>query len=557
MLPARLPFTESLSVIRVAAVLALLLASAAQAAAPPRPPKLVVVLSLDQFSYDLYSRYRPTFTGGLARLASGESFVGYQSHAATETCPGHSTLLTGDHPARTGIAANNWFDRKTGSNIYCVTAIGTSDPLARTSAHLLVDTLGDWMRAKDPRSRVVSVSGKDRAAIMMAGHHPSAVFWWNDGLGFGTSRLAGPLDPVAVKTAQAFDQEVFAKWSVQAPALWPTTLPERCRALEVPQTFGKLALSGAVPPETAKGFPKGADLIADDAFNAELRASPSFDVLTLQFAERLLRAKKLGQGPAPDLLAVSLSVTDYLGHRFGNGGAEMCAQMTSVDAALAGFFADLDMIGVPYLVVLTADHGSIDAAERFGPPARRIDVLALLGQLSGYLRKTFGLEYDPLLGDDPHQIILGLAPADERRRAEILARAQAWLKERPEVAGVYTAAEVKAAVPAPGEAAADLTIPQRFHESYVEGESGDLSVNYLEDATLGVPLSPGSVVEGHGSPWDYDRRVPILFWWPGAPDEVPPTPIETVDIAPTLASILSVSPPATDGKCVDLGQGCR
>ena len=94
------------------------------------PPKLVVVISVDQFSFDLYRTYAPTFTGGLKRLSAGHVFTGYQSHAATETCPGHSTLLTGDHPNKTGIVANNWYDRQTGSNLYCVSQTGTSDERA-------------------------------------------------------------------------------------------------------------------------------------------------------------------------------------------------------------------------------------------------------------------------------------------------------------------------------------------------------------------------------------------------------------------------------------------
>src|ERR1700742_3446229 len=105
----------------------------------PAPPKLVVTIVVDQFSSELYHRYQGHFTGGLARLGSGVAYpVGYQSHAATETCPGHSTVLTGDHPSRTGIVANNGFDRKSGSSLYCVAVTGTGDPLARGPQNLRV-----------------------------------------------------------------------------------------------------------------------------------------------------------------------------------------------------------------------------------------------------------------------------------------------------------------------------------------------------------------------------------------------------------------------------------
>src|SRR3954469_3468215 len=99
-------------------------AGSAAAAAPPQP-KLVVAIAIDQFSAELFQRYRPSFTGGLKRLGDGVAFTGYQSHAATETCPGHSTILTGRHPAATGIVANTWFDAKSGSSVYCVAVRGT------------------------------------------------------------------------------------------------------------------------------------------------------------------------------------------------------------------------------------------------------------------------------------------------------------------------------------------------------------------------------------------------------------------------------------------------
>src|SRR5689334_21340821 len=122
--------------------------AAVQAAPPPKDPKLVVAIAVDQYAWSLFQRYRPTYTGGLRRLADGRVYLGYQSHASTETCPGHSTLLTGDHPSRTGIVANTWYDRDSGSSVYCVSVDGVADPLAKGAGNLKVDTLGDWLRAR-------------------------------------------------------------------------------------------------------------------------------------------------------------------------------------------------------------------------------------------------------------------------------------------------------------------------------------------------------------------------------------------------------------------------
>ena len=158
--------------------------SAAQA---PTPPKLLVVISVDQFSADLFDEYRPQYQYGLARLASGAAFHnGYQSHAATETCPGHSTILTGDHPYRTGIIANSWLDQSVSrpdKMVYCAedeTVPGSSLANYTVSPrHLLVPTLGELMKRVRPGSRSVAVSGKDRAAVMMTGHVVDQRWYWN------------------------------------------------------------------------------------------------------------------------------------------------------------------------------------------------------------------------------------------------------------------------------------------------------------------------------------------------------------------------------------------
>ena len=489
-------------------------APSAQAAMETRP-KLIVAISVDQFSYELFQRYRPTFTGGLKRLSDGRAFMGYQSHAATETCPGHSTILTGAHPARTGIVANSWYDRKTGASVYCVSVPGVADSGASGSALLRVDALGDWTKSQKPGSQSFAVSGKDRAAIMMAGHHPDGVYWWNDGAGFATSRYAGPMTPAVLEPATAFNSETLQSWRSTPPQVWPAEISARCKALEKPYTFGQRASSGALPPELLKAAENSRKFLTGSAFANALHVSPLYDSLALAFAARLIDVHRLGQGKGADVLAVSLSATDYIGHLYGSGGAEMCVQMAALDQALGAFLERLDKIGAPYAVVLTADHGGVDAPERLGPPARRIDIAALVTELNSYLRSQFSLTTDPVVGDDPRQIILNLAAAAEAQRPAVRDKAMAWLKARPEVAAAYSAAEIVHSAPPAGKAVADLTLAERFYESYDPERSGDILVAYAERSTLGIPRTSDDSVAGHGSPWDYDRRVPILFWWPG------------------------------------------
>ncbi len=541
-----------MKILRVLTIMVAMLFGSGRVPAAPPAPKLVVAIAVDQFAADLFQRYRPTFTAGLKRLSDGIVFTGYQSHAATETCPGHSTILTGRHPSATGIVANTWFDVRSGSSIYCVGVRGTADPQAFGPQNLRVPTLGEWLKAVQPQARVISISGKDRAAIMLAGHNPDAVYWWVDGVGFTTSSHAGPATPAVTGPATAFDQALFARWKATPPALWPSDVPAACRPLEQAHTFGKLALSGKVPPDASLTVESG-DFLHRTDFHDQLRGSPLFDPMTIDFVDQTIDRLQLGRGPATDLLAVSLSTTDNVGHRYGNGGAEMCVQMAALDRAIGTLLDHLDRLGVPYVVALTADHGGSDAAERAQATektAQRIDPAALVKRLNDALRAELALGFEPIVGDDPQQLSINVGP-DEALREKVRAAAVAWLKRQPEVAAVFTADQVAAAVPPKGKPADQLTLAERFHESYDPERSGDIQVALAEHASIGMPRAPGDAVAGHGSPWDYDRRVPILFWWPGVKPADRREPIETVDIAPTLAAIAQVPAPEVDGRCLD------
>ena len=323
---------------------------AAQPVASVNAPRLIVAIAVDQFSADLFAEYRSRFTGGLKRLADGAVFPsGYQSHAATETCPGHSTILTGDRPARTGIIANNWLDQGTARSdkrIYCAedeTVEGSNaENYTVSPVHLRVPTLGDRMKAANPASRSVSVSGKDRAAVMMGGHNADETWWWNS-RGFISYKGKPVPVPVAAVNARLED---FLSHPMPAP-----TLPAGCAGKVSAIQVGGHSVGGARTPLEAgdgRGF----------------RTLVAFDEATLEIAGGLAEEMKLGQGGAPDILAVSLSATDYVGHTFGTEGPEMCAQLLGMDAALEAFFARLDATGVDYAVALTADHGGHDLPER-------------------------------------------------------------------------------------------------------------------------------------------------------------------------------------------------
>ncbi|RYD90700.1 MAG: alkaline phosphatase family protein, partial [Sphingomonadales bacterium] len=303
----------------------------------------------------------------------------------------------------------------------------------------------------------------------------------------------------------------------------------------------------------------GDGFLASKGFNEAMRASPTFDATIADFALELIARENLGKGPATDVLAIGLSATDYIGHRLGNGGAEMCVQQAALDATIGRLLSAIKAMKIPVAVALTADHGATDAAERehdHDAKAGRIDDRALMKALNNELVANLGLAAAPLDTDDSQQLYIKAGP-DAAQAARIRDAAVAWLKARPEVKAVLTRADIEAASVPPGTTPDRFSVAQRFHESYDPERSGDIFVVFAERASFGIPRKVGDSIAGHGTPWDHDRQVPILFWWPGARAETRDQAIETVDIAPTLAGVAGIRPPVhVDGRCLDLGGNC-
>jgi Type I phosphodiesterase / nucleotide pyrophosphatase len=529
-------------------LLALLLLAAPAAAQPPAPPRLIVAISVDQFSADLFAEYRAHFTGGLRRLAEGAVFpAGYQSHAATETCPGHSTILTGARPARTGIVANNWTDQgaaRADKYIYCAederVPGSTSDHYTVSPLHLRVPALGDLMRRADPRSRIVAVAGKDRAAVMMGGHDPNERWWWT---GAAFVSHAGRPTPTAVADANARAATALAAPRAAMP-LAPLCAG-RSRAVAVGSGTRTVGDGRFARPANDQGL---------------FRASPEFDAAILDLATGLRAAMRLGQGPATDLLAIGVSATDYVGHRYGTQGAEMCLQLLALDRALSVFFATLDRAGIDYAVMLTADHGGLDLPERARgqavPDAARVDPALNAAAMSDALAARLGLTGRILFGDGPFgdMYVSRAVAAPVRRRIQDAAIA-AYRGHR-QVAAVFTRAQI-AAMPSPSGPPDAWSLLQRARASFDAERSGDFYVILRPLVTpIANPGASGSVAT-HGSVWDYDRRVPILFWRRGMTGFEQPLAVETVDIMPSLAALigLPLAPGSVDGRCLDLVAG--
>ena len=525
-------------------------------AAEAARPKLVVAISVDQLSADLFSEYRSSFTGGLKRLASGAVFPsGYQSHAATETCPGHSTIMTGVHSGRAGIIANNWIDlsiKRDDKTVYCaederidgtsfgdITAAAQGDYVA-SAWHLLVPTLGERLKKVSPKSRNVAVAGKDRSALMMGGKDVDDIYWWK-GEGFVTLDGRGISAPMA-----ALNKRIGDKINKARPAY---AIPAHCNARNARIMHGGDKSVG----DYAFQRPDGAARI--------YRGSPDFDASVLEAAKTMLDEHELGRGEATDVLSISLAATDYIGHSFGTAGLEMCIQMSALDQSLGAFFDILDGQNIDYVVMLTADHGGLDLPERMQlqgvATAQRVDADLNAKAIGAAVAKQLKIAGDkPVLhADGPFGDYYVSLDLSEKQRKQVKDRAMALIAAHPQVEMVADHDDILA-TEVSSEAPEEWTLLQRVRASFHPDRSGDFIV-LLKKGVTPIASTQRGYVATHGSPWDYDRRVPMLFWRSGIRHFEQPLSVMTVDIAPTLGALIGVDIPAeeTDGQCLDIDGG--
>lgn len=527
--------------------------AASLAAAPPRP-KLVVVLSIDQFSADLLARCAADLPGGLGRLRrEGVWFTdAYQAHGITETGPGHSVLLSGRYPAHTGIPENEWRDGDTGHQVYCVedprvhTVGGDPDATAASQVWFRGTTLGDWLQRQLPGARAYGLSFKDRAAILMSGRHPSAVYWMNGAQGFTTStayanKLPDWLEAFDAKTRQAWAAGPVV-WSAGDRAAFPARGAESF-------TLGGETLRMGLPRKVL-----GVGDAVDGKFIDRFKATPCLDELTLQAAEALITNEQLGKGRSTDLLALSLSATDYVAHFYGTFGPEMADHLARLDAALGRFLDFLKTQDPGVWVALSADHGGSDIPERLaemGYPAKRIAREDWIPAADKALRDRWKLDTPALLPGTSMDMLYLSAPAVRAAGSQDAAAAQAaeTVKKLDGVADAFPAFQLQQTEVDLRADPATFTLAQRMALSFVPGRSGDVVVAWKPYIAWSAK---GPYLEDHSAPWDFDRRVPLIFWGPWKPakrDE----PVALVDLAPTLARELGIQPEEPlDGVALDL-----
>ncbi|SPE41484.1 Type I phosphodiesterase/nucleotide pyrophosphatase [Candidatus Sulfopaludibacter sp. SbA3] len=485
------------------------LAAASLLAAAPKKPKLILAVVFDQFRYDYLERFRSEYHAAFDRLLNGGAVFtsAHYQHFPTVTAIGHSTFLSGALPSVSGIIGNEWYER---ADVAPVTSV--SDPDTKlvgglggdgSSPHrMLVSTVGDELKmANGGKSRVIGISLKDRAAILPAGHMANGAYWLDNATGnFVSSTYYFETVPEWVKSfndARLADHFSGAKW-----------------------------LDHILPTETP-------------ALYTALATSPFGNEMIESFAERALESEQLGKHEDTDILAVSFSSNDYIGHDFGPDSPEVHEISVRSDALLEKLFQALDrQVGMDrVLVVMTADHGVAPAPEvntARHMPGGRMPKGIIADTVQKALRAKYG-NFDWITNSQQeHSVYLNweLIAFKKLDLAEVTRTAARAIEAIPHVWHVYTRDQLMHGEVPRDEAGRDVM------NGYFPGRGGDIEV-LLEPYWLFVEKGTS-----HSTTFDYDTHVPLIFMGAGIRAGRYHQSVTINDVAPTLSNILQVETPS-------------
>jgi predicted AlkP superfamily pyrophosphatase or phosphodiesterase len=507
---------------------------AAFASAYNARPKLIVVIVIDQFRGDYLERYRDQFGDGGFRvfIDRGAYFTDCNyDYANTRTAPGHATLFTGSYTSGHGIIANEWWDPQKKKRVTSVEddttkLVGVAKTGVGASPHnLLSDTLGDELKlATGGKARVFAISLKDGAAVLPAGFSGDAAYWIDPKSGdWITSTYYRPDLPEWVRNFNG---------SHRAEKFWNREWRDK---------DGDGNTLGSTAPRNGKdGTPAG--------FYEVVGSTPFANDYQLEFAKELVLYEKLGAGPATDLLVVSLSANDILGHQVGPDSRQMRSMALELDRSLAEFFSFLGhQIGMANVwMALSADHGVAplpDFAKTLRLPTANLDAKALREQINSLLSKKYAQKADYVVYLDYPQawlnedafagIFAGVVAGHSAGHKESDAEADTGeAMKQAGFGGYFTKSQL-----ARGETPA-TEIGRRYAHSY-SPEGGWYVIGIPRPFQIGVGKGTD-----HATPFSYDTHVPLAFYGLAFQPGIYRTHAEPVDLAVTLASLLGINAPA-------------
>ncbi|WP_230409645.1 alkaline phosphatase family protein [Undibacterium fentianense] len=512
-----------------------------------KAPKLILVLVVDGLPNEQVQRYRHQFgEGGFKRLLEQGAWFGnaHQAHGVTVTAVGHAAVLSGAYPYQHGIIGNNWLDPQTLTSIYCTEDTqhtylneDTKASDGTSPANLKVSTIGDELRyATGNQSKVITVSGKDRGAILLAGKTGTAYMLMKKSGNFASS---------------TYYMQNYPEWRQKFVADKPQ---DRFYGKQWTTLLADAAYQGdasddiVAPADTSssKRFPYTYDSKSgkpDAEYYEKLFTGPYVDELTLDFARAAIDGEKLGHNPAgvTDILGVSLSSHDYVNHTWGPESKMSHDHLQRLDRLLAKFLSDVDKkVGLDNtLVVLTADHGFANVPEfsqSMKRDAYRLDSSKMLLALNQHLQEKLGVEKLVRKWSAPH-FFLNYTAAEAKgiTRTDLENAAARYLLSYKGVANTYTRSQFENGM-VPND-----RISRLMQRGWNKQLSGDVSVVIKPFWYFGSTPAGTS----HGSPYAYDTNVPLIFMgkpWikAGAYSQY----AEVVDIASTLSHLLRIRMPS-------------
>jgi hypothetical protein len=558
-LPGRLLFAGLLSLVLI---LRCPNAASVHGAEPPaQAPRLAVLVYFDQLRADYLTRWDKLFgEGGFHRLEKDGAWFQncHYPYSDTVTAVGHASVAAGCSPQTHGIIANDWYDRAAGASVYCVSSeryervpprtltIGDDAKKGKNKAkgvspeRLLAPTLADTLKeATEGKGRVVSLSLKDRSAVLPGGRRPDACYWLDTVSGaFVTSTYyRDRLHPwmAEFNSSGTVDAWLGKEWT-------------RFRDdLDYDKYSGPDDAAGEGTLLFCRTFPHALDggaLKLKSAYYGSLYNSPFGNDLLLALARRAIEAEQLGKHDTPDLLCLSFSSNDAIGHCWGPDSHEVFDVTLRTDEIIEELLACLDkQVGKGrYVLVLTADHGICplpEATRRRGGEATRINTTTLMKGARAFLGERFHVPADDNLwvewyGGEWLYLNRALLARHHLKQPEVEAALADWLRKQPDIERVYTRSQMLAGV------AADDAVGQHVRRAFHPERSGDVRIITKPYCLMTTSLTGTT----HGTPHAYDTHVPLLVYGAGVRSGVRREAITPQAAAVILAKALGIKPPA-------------
>lgn len=505
-------------------------------------PKLVVGIVVDQMRWDYLTRYYPLFqaNGGFRRmLGDGFSFDNTQiPYVPTVTACGHTCVYTGSIPALHGIVGNNWWDNRLQKGMYCsedksVKGVGskTEEDGQMSPKNMLTTSVCDELRlASNFASKVIGIAIKDRGAILPAGHSANAAYWYESKTGnfisstYYMNELPGWVQQFNGRKLP--DSLYRLGWKTALPAATYSLYSSADDKAYESKPFGKEAL----------GFPYDLSKFVGKDYS-KISSTPWGNTLTAEMAKAAVLAEKLGQGSATDFLAVSFSSPDYIGHSFGPNSWENADDYVRLDQELGKFFQFLDaQLGAKsYTVFLTADHAVAHIPGYLKEnriPGGLLDMSGMMKDMNLQIKQRYGID-NAIASIMNEQVYLSRKRLDTSKAdvVEIKNFIVQYLLKEENITHAFSSDDVLI-----------TPIPKVIREMYANGfhpsRSGDVSFIPKPGYFIG-----GSTGTTHGSPFQYDTHIPLLWYGWGIKKGSSNKMVYMTDIAPTVAALLRIQAP--------------